>query len=65
MRQALGGAILSVHVWDAEGFFKHCEYGTLGFPRRAPPLYNLASSKRSGSEPAGANIRNLKGVFAE
>ena len=39
--------------------------GFLGLPRRAPPLYNLASSKRSGLESAGANIRNLKGVFAE
>src|SRR5919202_1365414 len=65
MRQGLGVAILSVNVWNAEGFFEHCEYGTLGFPRRAPPLYNLASSNRPGSEPAGANIRNLKGVFAE
>ena len=39
--------------------------GFLGLPRRAPPLYNLASSNRSGSESAGVNIRNLKGVFAE
>ena len=65
MRQALGVAILSVNVRDTQGFFEHCEYGILGFPRRAPPLYNLASSNRSGSEPAGANIRNLKAVFAE
>ena len=49
--------VLSVLVtgWQADGLH----------PRRAPPLYNLASSKRSGSESAGTNIRNLKGVFAE
>ncbi len=45
MRQALGVAILSVNVRDTQGFFEHCGYGILGFPRRVPPLYNLASSK--------------------
>jgi hypothetical protein len=65
------------HRLDDKGHMRLVEYylreaGYLGnvhgfdrSPRRYSFLYTLAASNRSGSESAGTNTRDRKGVFAE